>query len=309
MRNPVKNAFRALFHDPRHLVFAIFRRVPWLIPNDELYVKIYYWLEMRKPLNLDNPKTFNEKLQWLKLYDRQPEYVRMVDKYEVKQYVADKVGSQYVVPNLGVWDKPSQIDWNALPNQFVIKTNHDGGGNGIVICKDKNCFDKRKALRELRHSYRRNSYLLGREWPYKNVKKRIMAEMYLEDNVYQELRDYKFYCFDGMVKVMLIASGRGGGHTMMNYYDENFKMLDLDQGHPHIPGNMLKPKTFDEMKKIASILSKGIPQVRVDLYEVNGKVYFGELTFFDSGGTGAFHPQKWDEIFGSWIKLPEKTIN
>lgn len=307
MKNPVKHAVDSLLHNRRHFVFAIFRRIPWIIPNDELYLKVYYWLVMKESLDLDNPQTYNEKLQWLKLYDRKSEYTQMVDKYEVKKYVANIIGSQYIIPNLGVWNKPGEIDWNMLPNQFVLKTNHDGGGNGIVVCKDKETLNKRKALRELNHSFRRNTFLIGREWPYKNVRKRIIAETYLEDSVYHELRDYKFYCFDGKVKVVLITSGRGSGHTMMNYYDDQFNMLDLNQGYPHIDGCVLKPKNFEEMKMIASALSKGIPQVRVDLYEVNGRVYFGEITFFDSGGTGAFHPKKWDEIFGGWICLPKKN--
>lgn len=305
MRNPIKNAWNALLHDRRHVVFAIFRRMPWIIPSDKLYLEIFYWLCMRKKLNLNNPTTFNEKLQWLKLYDHKPEYTQMVDKYLVKDYVAKKIGAQYIVPTLAVWDKPSDIDWDVLPNQFVLKTNHDGGGNGIVICKDKSKLNKMHAIIELCHSYYRNSYLIGREWPYKNVKHKIFAEKYMEDKQYGELRDYKFYCFDGEVKVMLITSGRGTGNTMMNYYDMDFNILDLHQGHPHIEGKVIKPVTFDEMKVVASKLSKGIPQVRVDLYEVDGKVYFSELTFSDSGGVGSFHPEEWDKIFGNWIKLPE----
>ncbi len=159
MRNPFKNAVHALLHNPRHLVFAIFRRMPWLIPSDEQYLRAYWRLTMDYPLNLENPQTFNEKLQWLKLHNRKEEYVTLVDKYAVKEYVAKQIGEEYVIPTIGKWDKPSDIEWDKLPNQFVLKTNHDGGSNGIVVCKDKSKLNKRKALRELRHSFYRNAYL------------------------------------------------------------------------------------------------------------------------------------------------------
>lgn len=304
MRNPIKNAWQALLHNRRHLLFAVLRRLPWLIPNDELYLRIYYRLELRKKLDLDNPREYNEKLQWLKLYDRRPEYIQMVDKYLVKDYVANLIGEKYVIPTIGMWKRPQDIDWDMLPNQFVLKTNHDGGGNGIVVCENKDALNKRKALKELRHSYYRNTYLIGREWPYKMIKKCIFAEQFMQDQ-YEELRDYKFYCFDGVSKVMLVASGRGTGNTRMNYYDMDFNFLNFHQGHEHI-AHVDKPESFDEMKLIVEKLSKGLPQCRVDLYEVNGRPYFGEITFFDSGGTGAFYPSDWDRVFGDWITLPEK---
>lgn len=304
MRNPFKNAVHALLHNPRHLVFAIFRRMPWLILDDEKYLKLYWKLSMDYPLNLENPTTFNEKLQWLKLHNRKEEYVTLVDKYAVKEYVAKQIGEEYVIPTIGKWDKPSDIEWDKLPNQFVLKTNHDGGGNGIVVCKDKSKLNKRKALRELRHSFYRNVYLIGREWPYKKVKKCVFAEQYMEDKQLGELRDYKFYCFNGEPKVMLIALDRASGTTKMNYYDMDFNLIDLHQGHPHANFPIKKPKCFEEMKQIVTKLSQNMPTVRMDLYEVNGKVYFGEFTFFDSGGTGSFYPFEWDKIFGEWIKLP-----
>lgn len=304
MRKPIKNAFRALVKNPRHIIFAIFRRIPWIIKDDEKYLKVYCRLSGLKNMDFDNPKTFNEKLQWLKLHNRRSEYIQMVDKVAVKDYVASIIGEEYIIPTIAVWDNPNDIEWDKLPNQFVLKTNHDGGCNGVVVCKDKASLNKRKAIRELKHSFNRSSYLIGREWPYKMVEHKVFAEQYMEDTTYHELRDYKFYCFDGDVKVMLIAAGRGSGKTEMNYYDSDFNLLDLNQGHPHISGEVAKPETFDEMKRIASVLSKGIPEIRVDLYEVNGKAYFGELTFFDSGGTGTFYPNKWDKIFGDWITLP-----
>lgn len=306
MRKPIYNAIHSLFCNPAHFVAAVLYRIGGWIP-DKLYLRIIYRLEMGQKLHLDNPQTFNEKLQWLKLYNRKPEYTMMVDKVAVKDYVASIIGPEYIIPTLGVWDSPNDIEWDKLPNQFVLKTNHDGGSNGVVVCKDKATLDKRAALRELKHSFNRSSYLIGREWPYKMVKHKVFAEQYMEDKQYGELRDYKFYCFDGDVKVMLIAAGRKSGKTGMNYYDNNFNLLDLHQGHPHISGEVTKPNTFEEMKRMASVLSKGLPEIRVDLYEVNGKVYFGELTFFDSGGMGAFYPDEWDRIFGDWIKLPGVT--
>lgn len=305
MRNPLKNAINALLHNPRHLVFAIFRRLPWLIPNDETYLKLYWKLSMDYPLNLENPQTFNEKLQWLKLHNRKEEYVTLVDKYAVKEYVAKLIGEKYVIPTIGKWDKPSDIEWDKLPNQFVLKTNHDGGGNGIVVCKDKSKLNKRKALRELRHSFNRNVYMIGREWPYKKVKKCVFAEQYMEDKQFGELRDYKFFCFNGNVKAMYIATERGTkGGVHFDYYDADFNHLDLQQGHPMSLQKIEKPQSFELMKQLAEKLSKGIPHVRIDFYEVEGKPYFGEFTFFHLGGTGGFKPKKWDKIFGDWIELP-----
>ena len=312
MKNPLYNAWHSLLHNRRQFCFAIFHRLSFLFPNDAFYLRIYYWLAMRKKLPLDNPQTFNEKLQWLKLYDRKPEYTRLVDKVAVKDYVAQLIGQEYVIPTLGVWDNAREIEWDKLPDQFVLKTNHDSGNNGVVVVKDGatlKCDKKRQQqiIRRLNKSLRKNSYLEGREWPYKNVLRKVFVEQYMEDKQYGELRDYKFFCFNGEVKILLIAAGRESGTTGMNYYDSDFKLLDLHQGHPHISGEITKPDTFDEMKKIASKLSKGLPEIRVDLYEVDGKVYFGELTFFDSGGIGAFHPEMWDRIFGDWITLPEPT--
>ncbi len=304
MRNPLKNAINALIHNPRHFVFAIFRRMPWLIPSDKLYLKIYCRLSMGEWLNFEHPHTFNEKLQWLKLHNRKPEYITMVDKYAVKEYVAKMIGDEYVIPTIARWNKPADIEWDKLPNQFVLKTNHDGGGNGIVVCKDKSKLNKRKALRELRHSFSRNVYLIGREWPYKKVKKCVFAEQYMEDQ-YGELRDYKFFCFNGEVKALFIATERGSKNGVkFDYFDENYNHLDLIQTHPMSDTPIEKPKSFELMKQLAAKLSQGVPHVRVDFYEVNGHPYFGEFTFFHMGGTGGFKPGKWDRIWGDWITLP-----
>ncbi len=274
-----------------------------LIP-DKLFLQMLYRRVLDKRLDLNNPITFNEKLQWMKLYDRRPEYTTMVDKYAVKKYVADIIGEEYIIPTLGVWDKPEEIDWESLPDQFVLKCTHDSGG--LVICRDKSKLDKPAAIEKLRKSLKRSYYKLGREWPYKNVPKRILAEKYMEDTSVGDLPDYKFFCFDGVVKAMFIGTERGSGDVKFDYYDAEFNHLDLIQEHPMSGRNLTKPEHFDEMKQLASKLSKGLPQVRVDFYNINGAIYFGELTLFHHGGIVPFHPESWDYEFGNWIKLPEK---
>lgn len=271
---------------------------------DKLYLQMLYRREFNKKLDLKNPKTFNEKLQWMKLYDRRPEYTTMVDKFAVKDYVASIIGEEYIIPTLGLWDKPEDIDWESLPDQFVLKCTHDSGE--LVICRDKSKLDKVAAIKKLRKSLIRNYYKAGREWPYKNVPRRVLAEKYMEDATVGDLPDYKFFCFDGEVKALFIGTERGTGDVKFDYYDADFNHLDLVQEHPMSGRNLPKPKHFDEMKQLASRLSKGFPQIRVDFYNVNGAIYFGEMTFFHHGGIIPFHPEKWDYIFGSWIDLPEK---
>lgn len=310
MRSPLKNALYAAFHDHNHLVYSMLHRFSWLFPDDKRYLKMYYKYSMGKSLDLEHPSTFNAKQQWLKLYYRKDIFTTMADKVAVKEYVSRIIGPEYVIPTLRIWKKPGDINFNELPDHFVLKTNNDGGCNGIVVCKDKSNLNKRKAIRELRHSfYFRNPYLKAREWPYKNIKKCVFAEEYLEDSSSKELKDYKFYCFSGQVKIMLIVAGRGSDEgATFTYYDEDFNRLDFHQGHPASRFPQSKPVCFEQMKTLAGILSRGIPFVRVDFYEVDGHPYFGEFTFYDSGGTGAFHPEFWDEVLGSWIELPEKQI-
>lgn len=307
MRNPFKNAVHALLHDPRHLVFAIFRRLPWLIPDDETYLKIYWKLEMNYPLNLEHPTTFNEKLQWLKLHNRKEEYVTLVDKYAVKEYVAKQIGEEYVIPTIGKWDKPSDIEWDKLPNQFVLKTNHDGGGNGIVVCKDKSKLNKRKALRELRHSFYRNTYLIGREWPYKNVPHKIFAEQYIEDSK-GALVDYKFSCFGGNADNVMVCLDRHLGDTKFYFFDKQWNLLRLNKRGIDAPEDFTlpKPEGIGKMFELAEILSKDLPYARVDFYNVDGHIYFGEITFFPAGGTDSNLLSETDVLFGSKIKLPKK---
>lgn len=272
--------------------------------NDELYLKIAYRIKMGKKLHLNPPVTFNEKLQWLKLHDRRPEYTTMVDKYEAKKWVAERIGEEYIIPTLGVWNHFDEIDFDKLPNQFVLKCTHDSGG--LVICRDKEKLDKKAARKKLENCLKHNFFWGQREWPYKNVKPRIIAEKYMEDSATSELKDYKFYSFRGVIKAMFIATGRQKGQTKADYFDMEFKPLPFTWGYPHAKVLPKKPQNFDEMVKIAEILTKDIPQARVDFYEVNGKTYFGEITFFDGSGMERFHPESWDKTFGEWLKLPEK---
>ena len=275
---------------------------------DKLYLGLLLKTRCGYWPNWSAPQTYNEKLQWLKLYNRRPEYSKMVDKFAVKEYVAGLIDKKYIIPTLGVWDKPEDIDWDALPNSFVLKTTHGGGNTGVVICRNKESLDKQDAIKKLRSSLKQDLYKTVREWPYKNVPRRIIAEQFIEGEN-GDLPDYKFFCFDGVVKALFVGSERGSGDVKFDYYDDDFNHLDLVQVHPMSGKKQAKPENFEEMKTIASKLSKGIPHVRVDLYNVKGSIYFGELTFFHHGGCAPFHPQTWDDTFGSWIKLPEKTVN
>ena len=215
---------------------------------DKQYLQIKYRLKMNKKLNLDNPQTYNEKLQWLKLYDRNPIYSKLVDKYEVREIIKKKIGEEYLIPLLGVYEKFNQINFESLPNQFVIKTTHDCGG--IVICKDKSEFNKQEARKKIEHHLRKNYYYMHREWPYKNVKPRIIIEKYMVDESGTELKDYKFFCFDGEPKLMFVATDRGVD-TRFNFYDMNFKKMNLQQHYKNSNKEKDKPKNIDTIIRIA----------------------------------------------------------
>ena len=279
------------------------KRVLRILP-DPLYLRLRYLIAFRKPLHLKNPRTFNEKLQWLKLYDRHPEYTRMVDKYEAKKYVAERIGGEYIIPTLGVWDRFEDIDFDALPDQFVLKCTHDSGG--VVICKDKDTLDVDAARKKINARMKENYFWNYREWPYKNVKPRIIAEPYLRDDETGELRDYKFYTFCGEVKALLIIAGRDTPEASGDYFDVNFRHLDMQWGYKNAKILPAPPKSMEEMIRLAQHLSKSIPELRVDFYEINGRPFFGEMTFFDGGGLERIEPEKWDRVFGDWVTLPPK---
>ena len=280
-------------------VFKVGRFLP-----DKAWIQLKYKMFFGRFCGLNNPQTYNEKLQWLKLYNRKPEYTQMVDKYEVKKYISDLIGEEYIIPTLGIWDRFEDIDFDKLPNQFVLKCTHDSGG--LVICQDKSKLDIVAARKKINKSLNRNYYYMHREWPYKDVKPRIIAEQYMVDESGYELKDYKFFCFDGEVKALFIATDRcvEGEETKFDFFDADFNHLPFTNGHPNANREIKKPLSFDEMKALASKLSNGFPHLRVDFYDINGKIYFGELTFYHWSGLTPFVPEEWDYTFGSWIKLP-----
>ncbi|MBO5128777.1 MAG: glycosyl transferase [Oscillospiraceae bacterium] len=275
---------------------GVYNRMP-----DEAYLKKVYRARMGRPLNLEDPQLFSEKLQWLKLYDRNPLYTQLVDKYKVREYIAEKLGEEYLIPLLGVWDDPDDIDFDALPDQFVLKCNHNSG-TGMCICRDKSKLDHDVVKTELRKGLHENLYLRHREWPYKNVKPRIVAETYLEDTENDALIDYKFFCFHGVAKVMYISRDIGK-EPRTDFFDMNFQHLPIRAKDPPADVPPQKPVCFDEMKRLAETLAKDIPHLRVDFYFVQGKVYVGELTFYHVGGFARITPDEWDFRMGSWIRL------
>ena len=295
------NKFAKIFN-PYWVMGGIVRRVlSRLIRNDELYIKLRYFSGMKKFPDLQHPRTYNEKLQWLKLNDKHTEYTRLVDKYAVKEYIEKLNWGGKTIPTLGVWDRFDDIDFAQLPNQFVLKTTHDSGG--IVIVKDKGKMDMQKARKKLEKSLQRKYFLMSREYPYKDVKPRIIAEKFMVDESGTELKDYKFFCFNGEVKFLFVATDRPFD-TRFDFFDADFNHLPFKQGHPWAKKEIKKPANFEEMKRAAAALSKGMPHVRVDLYNINGEIYFGELTFFHFSGVVPFEPAEWDEKIGDYLNLP-----
>ena len=303
MRNKILGIITKRLSSPKALFDYLLCKVGPVIP-DRPFLKLRFKLKNGHRLDLKNPRTYNEKLQWLKLYDRNPEYTKMVDKYEAKRYVAGIIGEEHIIPTLGVWDRAEDIDFDALPNQFVLKCTHDSGG--IVVCRDKAALNIQEAVEKLRKGLKTDYFNINREWPYKNVKRRIIAEEYKEDES-GELADYKFFCFDGEPKIMFVATGRlSAGETKFDFYDLAWNHLPVLCGHPNSECPIPKPSNLTEMIDIARRLSSGIPHVRVDLYNCNGRVYFGELTFFHWSGFKPFTPFEWNYTLGSWLNLPEK---
>ena len=276
------------------------------ILSDKVFVSLYYRFKMKRKLNLRRPVTLNEKLNWLKIYDHNPLYTKLVDKYEVKKWVADKIGCQYIIPTLEIWDSPEQINWEKLPNQFVLKTTHGGGGDGIVICVDKDNFDIEKNMEQLNIAMKTDPYKRFREWPYKDVKHRIIAEKFMQDGESITLQDYKFHCFYGEPRFILVCKDRfeDTGITE-DFFDCKWNHLPVKRpGIDWSKTEIQAPEHLEQMLEISRKLSEGIPFVRVDLYSINNKIYFGEMTFFPSGGKTPFEPESWDTTFGNWLKLP-----
>ena len=298
-----------LFKEPWHYIFIIVYHTRALWP-DKLYLSLIYRSKMGHWIDWKNPKSFTEKLQWLKVYDYKPEYTNMVDKLAAKDYVATRIGEQYIIPTLGVWDRVEDIDWNSLPDQFVLKTTHGGGGCGVVVCSDNTHFDKAKAIKKLQTSMHSNAGKTYREKPYLNVPRKIIAEKFIvDDNVREtcgtaDLRDYKFFCFNGRVKCFKIDFGRFVEHHA-NYYSPEGKLLPFgEKGLEPDPSHIeVMPNNLSRMIDIAQKLSNGFKFLRVDLYNVNENIYFGELTFYPAAGIGSFAPEKWDKTIGSWLNI------
>lgn len=281
--------------------------------RDEAFLRMDYRLKFGKKLNLVSPQTFNEKLQWLKLYDRRPEYVTMVDKIAVKDYVAKRIGDDYIIPTLGIWERPEDIDWNSLPDKFVVKWNHDSGS--IVICRDKYNFDRVAAVKKLSYGAKVNGFWYGREWPYKGVKPLLLAEKYIENadgedkgNEPVDLVDYKFMCFNGKVKCCFTCTDRFSGNGLkVTFYDNDWNIMPFERNHPRENTPITKPYCYEQMKEAAEKLSEGLPFARIDFYEIDKHPYFGEITLYPGSGHEAFQPEEWDYTLGSWIDLPSKT--
>lgn len=285
------------------------RRLRPYFPSEALYLKVRFRLEMGYFLNLKCPRTFSEKIQWLKLYNRRPEYTMMVDKYAVKNYVTQMIGAEYLIPTLGVWDTPEEIDWDSLPNRFVLKTTHGGGNYGVVICKDKSQLDKQQVIAKLRDSLRQDIAYYSCEWPYKNVPRRIMAEEYLDPTPEPDLLEYKLFCFNGKVRFLKVNLGRSSGLNI-NFYNLSFELLPFGEAWypPNPEAKINKPENFDVMITLAERLSVGMPLLRVDLYNVNGRIFFGELTFFPASGLENYEPGEWDKKIGDMLELPKEKI-
>lgn len=274
--------------------------------SDEKFLKLRWWVTFGTHLDLNNPRTFNEKLQWLKLNDRKDVYSTMVDKVAVKKYVSSIIGDKYIIPTLGVWDDPASIDFNLLPNKFVLKCNHNSG-LGMCICKDKSVLNEEKIRKDLRKGLKKNYYIWSREWPYKNVHPQILAETYLVDESGIELKDYKVLCFNGEPKLIELHSGRFTEHQTQDFYDTHWNKTSISQAcinsFQTSSTAAPKPVTLEEMLELSRTLSKGMRHVRVDWYSIGDKLYFGEITFFDGSGFDAFDDPKDDLLLGSWITL------
>lgn len=277
--------------------------------DDESYLKMLFKDKFGRELNLENPKTFNEKLQWLKLYDRNPLYTELVDKYEVRKHIAAKIGEEYLIPLVGgPWDSFDEIDFEKLPDQFVLKCTHDSGG--LVVCRDKSKLDIAAARKKIQKCLQRNYYWNSREWPYKNVKPRIIAEQYMNGTQAKELRDYKLMCFSGRVECSFVCSDRFSNNGLhVTFFDRDWKMLPFERKYPSKKEGFPKPLSYEKMISLAEILSASVPFVRVDLYEIDGCIYFGELTFYPGSGFEEFTPIEWDGKLGDWIELPAKKCN
>ena len=280
---------------------------PFYIVPDKLYLKMKYKLRTGNKLNIKNPKRYTEKSQWIKLYDRKDIYTKMVDKYESKEFIEKKVGKEYIVETYGIYDSFEQIDFEKLPDKFVMKCTHDSGG--LVICNSKKDLNIQSAKNKIEKSLKNNFYYLGREWPYKNVKPRIIIEELLENNDSSDLIEYNFFCFNGIPKIVMTCHGDKRIKRYNDFYDMDFNKLDVQCEYATSDNKEKKPRQFEKMIELSKKLSENTYSLRVDFYIVNNKIKLGELTFFHWAGFCNFTPDKWDYEFGKMIKLPIEKKN
>lgn len=305
MQNKLIEIIKRYLKSPRKLIRTLGDKkfFNWL--PDKVYLKLVYWGETGRSLNLKNPKTFNEKLQWLKLNDRKQEYTKYVDKYEVRSYIKETIGEEYLIPLLGVYNSVDEIDWSYLPEKFVLKCTHGSGCN--IICTDKKKLDIEKAKKKLSKWMKKNWYWFGREWVYKDIKPHIICEKYMVDESGTELKDYKFMCFFGKVKCIFACSRRNSEAGLnINIYDKDWNLIPVRRNNKNNGQEIVRPMNYEEMLRFAETLSKNIPFVRVDFYEANEQLYFGELTFYPGSGFEEFIPETYDFLLGEWISLPIK---
>ncbi len=298
----MKRIITKLIQRPNVVFIFIWTRIFCWLP-DKVYLTILYRLCLGQSINWDNPQRYTEKIQWLKINDRKPIYSKLVDKYEVKKIVSDIIGDAHIIPTLGVYSNAEEIDFEQLPNQFVLKCTHDSGG--IIVCKDKSQLNKKEVIKKLNNNLKRNYFNRYKEWPYKDVTPRIIAEQYINNEGDNDLKDYKFFCFNGSPKVLFVASERNkiGEETKFDFFDTNFNFLPLINGHPNSKQTIEKPRNFDKMLEISTKLSANLSHIRVDLYNVNGQIYFGELTFYHWSGIVPFNPDIWDYKLGEMLNL------
>ena len=306
---PIKKSLIWLNHRPAKIHAWFFQAASkGKIPcPDKLFLKWMFKVFTGQKLNLKNPLTYQDKLNWLKLYYRVPLHTKLVDKYAVREWVAEKIGEEYLVPLYGVYEQFEDIDFDKLPNQFVLKCTHDSGS--VVICRDKQSFDMESAEKKIKKGLALKQFYLTREWPYKNVKPRVICEQYLYDNFIEDAPDYKFFCFNGKPKLIMVNSERRStSGVKTNVYDLDWNLLSMrEQDYPNNPKTDIKPQRIQEMIHLAEVLAKGLPHIRVDFNYVNNKIFFGEMTFFHTGGRTFFQPFEYNLLLGSWITLPEKT--
>jgi hypothetical protein len=292
---------KVLYTEPKMFIMALNKYGVYNWMPDKMFLNFMFWLKFGKKINFRNPKTFNEKLQYLKVYNRNPKYCDYADKYLVREFIKQTIGEQHLIPLIAVYDSVDEIDWNMLPHKFVMKCTHASGRN--VICSNKDDLNIEKTKKKLKKWISKNFYWHGREWVYRSIRPRIIVEQFLEV-INGDLLDYKFFCFNGDPKCLFVASDRNTGEGLkVDFYDMKWNLMPFERHHKNSGKNLIKPKSFDKMIELSKKLSKGIPFVRVDFYEFEGNIYFGELTFFPGNGMLEFTPEYYDELLGTWIVL------